>query len=247
MKKILIILIIIIPVVVLTFFVFVKNGKDNTYFVVTGNDAAFALGDPVFVDRTISGFITGIRPLTDSTKHTLLSVELGDKINIPSRSELEAIRIDTNSNDVALNFKLISSEDYLHPGDTVLVAYDKINSAIRKTVHKAKPIEKLKDEKKQIEAMPVSIDTVPRIRYRVQFLISRDTRIPGSDVFKGLDEVFEYEHEGFYKYYVGDASNLAEAGGVRQKLIAMGFTDAFVVPFYRGKRISLSEAKALRN
>jgi hypothetical protein len=56
---------------------------------------------------------------------------------------------------------------------------------------------------------------------------------------------FEEIDGGMYKYTIGVNRSLEEAMAFRETLVAKGLTDAFVVPYYVGKRISNQEARDL--
>ncbi len=51
--------------------------------------------------------------------------------------------------------------------------------------------------------------------------------------------------DGFTRYTIGRFKKLSEALKMQTELRAKGFKDAFVTPYYKGKRISLKEAAAL--
>lgn len=86
----------------------------------------------------------------------------------------------------------------------------------------------------------------PDIVFRVQ--IKTSTRpLAGSDTaFRG-QLVTRYRHEGLYKYTVGEFRSLDEAREMKNKMWAMGFTDAFVAAFNHGKRIGIMDAVELMN
>jgi hypothetical protein len=65
--------------------------------------------------------------------------------------------------------------------------------------------------------------------------------------FKGLKGVEMYEHGGMYKYTYGKERSLNSALAMQKQLLAMGFKGAFIVPFYKGERITLDQGVALLN
>ena len=65
--------------------------------------------------------------------------------------------------------------------------------------------------------------------------------------FKGLKGVEMYYHKGLYKYTYGNESSLNSALMIQKQLLSMGFKGAFIVPFYKGERITLDEGVALLN
>ena len=90
-------------------------------------------------------------------------------------------------------------------------------------------------------ASPVTPSTDPAVTYRVQ-LGSNATRVPKAQYavrFKGADKVQEYAEDGMYKYTSGEFNTFEfeKATEYKNKLIALGFKDAFVAFFKGGKRI----------
>lgn len=68
-----------------------------------------------------------------------------------------------------------------------------------------------------------------------------------NDAFKGLSPVTAEKLEGskYYRYFVGLFYSEAAALMVRDYIRPIGYSDAFVVAFYNGKRITLAEARQL--
>jgi len=92
-----------------------------------------------------------------------------------------------------------------------------------------------------------SIDPIKKsgVEYRVQFYTSpRQLKLSDSR-FKNLKNLSYYEHNGMYKYTSGNFASSAEANNHKATVKTTGFSDAFVVAFYKEKRISISEAKEL--
>jgi len=83
------------------------------------------------------------------------------------------------------------------------------------------------------------------VDYRVQFYTSPMQLELSNLRFKNLPGLTYYSHNGMYKYTSGHFDTLEKAlkhlAVVREK----GFSDAFVVPFLKGKRISLAEARKI--
>lgn len=82
----------------------------------------------------------------------------------------------------------------------------------------------------------------PAIVFRVQVETS-ETRIPATaSRFKGL-KVHEYKQDNLFKYTIGAfENNFAEANRYKTELREKGFSNAFVVAFQNGERISLEKA-----
>lgn len=66
-----------------------------------------------------------------------------------------------------------------------------------------------------------------------------------SNEFNGLQPIDVFQEGGWFKYTFGEASNLNEAKDLQNKAKKAGFTDCFIVAFYQGKKISLTEAQKL--
>lgn len=94
----------------------------------------------------------------------------------------------------------------------------------------------VKDKTKQLDS-PIPVG--PGISYRVQ-LRSSPYKIPASQyatVFRGIKDIYEYYEGGNYKYTVGELKTLADAKKLKAELRAKGFSDSFMVPFYKGNRV----------
>lgn len=76
------------------------------------------------------------------------------------------------------------------------------------------------------------------IVYKVQFTTrSRKLDNPQS-VYKNLQDIDYYEHNGMFKYTAGCFSTKAEADAYMKEVIAKGYDGAFVVKFENGTRIN---------
>ena len=78
--------------------------------------------------------------------------------------------------------------------------------------------------------------------FKVQIETSNKAISTKSSHFKGL-EIFEYQDNTLFKYCTGSfANDLQGAKNYKNELIQMGFTNAFVVAFLDGERISIEKA-----
>ena len=59
-------------------------------------------------------------------------------------------------------------------------------------------------------------------------------------------DVEEVIDNKIYKYFVGNEIEKSKADSIRKKMINIGFEGSFVVPFYKGNRISMKEALNLQ-
>lgn len=89
-----------------------------------------------------------------------------------------------------------------------------------------------KEEPKQ-PSKPVVFtkDTVYKVQFRVSW-----KKLPETD-FSGLQEVDYYTDNSAYKYTSGNFKTIKEAQDYLPKVRAKGYSDAFIVKFYSGKRI----------
>lgn len=78
--------------------------------------------------------------------------------------------------------------------------------------------------------------------YKVQFYTSPASIALNHNRFKNVAAVESYFHDGLHKYTSGNFSSFAEASRHQQLMRNNGFSDAFVVAFLNGKRISIDEA-----
>ncbi|MEY3100809.1 MAG: hypothetical protein RIS63_1713 [Bacteroidota bacterium] len=81
--------------------------------------------------------------------------------------------------------------------------------------------------------------------FKVQIETASKSISTKSSHFKGL-EIFEYQDNSLYKYCAGSfPNNLQAAKNYKDELTKMGFTNAFVVAFLDGERISIEKALKL--
>ncbi len=80
------------------------------------------------------------------------------------------------------------------------------------------------------------------IVFRVQFASTSEKRPYDDPVFRGMENVSSYFHEGLHKYTVGNEPTLEKAAEVQKNVQDAGFQDAFVVAFINEERISATEA-----
>ena len=80
------------------------------------------------------------------------------------------------------------------------------------------------------------VDKNQGVVYKVQFA-SKSRKVDNpQNVYKNLQDVDYYEHNGMYKYTAGCFRNKADADAYLKEVIAKGYTDAFVVKFEDGVR-----------
>lgn len=80
------------------------------------------------------------------------------------------------------------------------------------------------------------------ITFRVQFKISSVELSLNLREFKDIPNVKVYVQNGIFKYTAGDESTSVDADHLRRIIAEKGYKDAFVLPFFNGKRITMKEA-----
>ena len=109
---------------------------------------------------------------------------------------------------------------------------------------KKEKINKKKDEEKIIEVNNKNISQINNVVYRVQIgtYLKSMIHVP---LFKEIG-AYEENTQSIYKYYVGNSSDKNIVEKIRIDMKEKGFKDAFIVAFYKGKRISTKEALNLQ-
>lgn len=95
-----------------------------------------------------------------------------------------------------------------------------------------------------IELLAEQEETTDSLIFRIQIMTSGKAR-PLS--WKKLQHKADYAYldKGSYKYTSGIFSNMHEAHIHKRKMRKQGFKGSFVVPFYKGKRITIKDASVL--
>ncbi|MEI6766835.1 MAG: hypothetical protein WCM76_14495 [Bacteroidota bacterium] len=83
---------------------------------------------------------------------------------------------------------------------------------------------------------------VADLYFRVQILVSKSILKTDNSLFKGLNDVRYYLHNGLYKYTYGNEKSMEDALEIQTELRNLGFDGAFIVPFYKGNRITVDDA-----
>jgi len=79
--------------------------------------------------------------------------------------------------------------------------------------------------------------------YKVQIGVYKSPVSP--NLFKGLTPVFEEIFPGGVRYSAGAFANFEDAKLAKEYIKNMGLTDAFVIAYYKGQKISVADAKLL--
>ncbi len=118
-----------------------------------------------------------------------------------------------------------------------------VNSTVQgkdnETITEVKPKEK-EPEKVKTTNNPKENSTVHNSNkktYKVQFQMSSKKIALEPSNFKGLNDLYVYESNGYYKYTSGEFDTFDQANAHKNKVRANGYNTAFVVTFQNGKRI----------
>ncbi|MDR1006294.1 MAG: N-acetylmuramoyl-L-alanine amidase [Bacteroidales bacterium] len=84
-----------------------------------------------------------------------------------------------------------------------------------------------------------------KVIYKVQILSEKQKLSSDDARLKDVDSVYCYEHNNEWKYTAGTFDAYSPAAEYSRKMRDKGFEGAFVVAFYKGKRITLAEANKL--
>jgi N-acetylmuramoyl-L-alanine amidase len=114
-----------------------------------------------------------------------------------------------------------------------------------KTKHDAMEYQKIGYEnKKPVDNKPKIVEA-EKVIYKIQFLSLSEAKTLSGKKYNKLPEIRYYNYQGMYRYTSGSTSNYNEAVILQNQIRAMGFSDAFIVAFHKGNRISLSEAQKI--
>ena len=88
--------------------------------------------------------------------------------------------------------------------------------------------------------------TIPSaIVYKIQIGVYKNPI--STDIFKGLSPVCSEAFSGGIKYFAGAFTVYKDAQNAKEYIRSMGLTDAFVVAYFNGKRVSVEDAKNHEN
>lgn len=128
--------------------------------------------------------------------------------------------------------------------DTVLV--DTVSADSLALVRVADSIAKVKaDSIAQRQLMDSAMFN--SVVYKVQFLSSDKLLKVGDKELKGITEFEYYQQGGKYRYTTGSTHGIESIKVEQTTVRAKGFTDAFVIAFYRGERICIQRAREIQN
>ncbi len=151
------------------------------------------------------------------------------KTNNTTETQILANTAKTNTNNVAGNNSI--SDNRASNTTTGSFVNDVFVAKSTAAYSSAKPI-------------PVNEKLPEGLIFKVQIGAFRNP-IP-QDLFKGMSPITgETTPQGFIRYTAGLFTTFATADKVKEEIQAMGYKDAFVVGFYNGKRLAMTEAIAM--
>lgn len=137
----------------------------------------------------------------------------------------------TNSRDEAF---LNSKDGQVYIASAIYRAFKAYKEEMERQDNKAKPV----------QASTHKDHAGNEVIFRVQFASAKKPRSAESRKFKGVEDVWEYYHQGLYKYTSGKFYSLNEAVTYQNYLRKeLKLKDSFVVAFNGDERISLEEAR----
>lgn len=211
----------------------------NKLYIIFNNIYGLSLDAPVYIKDIKVGKVENMYFAADSSCRIVVILSLKTTVNIPDKSVAEIITINKKTGDKAIKISLVTSPTCLLSGDTIrsseisisidtlLKVSNKISAFLKDTVILNKY------EKEIIK---------PEIIYKVQLYTSIKKIPVTSHKFKNLKGVQVYFHNGIYKYTVGNEKTLDKAALIKIKIHNKGFEDAFIIAFYKDKRISVKKA-----
>ncbi len=114
-----------------------------------------------------------------------------------------------------------------------------------KVKHDALELQKLGMTAAEAQKNKINRKEINDVSFRVQFLsLAKDKKLTGKKYVK-LPDIKTYFFKGLYRYTSGDTPNYIEIVNLQSQVRKTGFKDAFIIALYKGKRISIAEARKL--
>ena len=135
----------------------------------------------------------------------------------------------------------VKAEKETEKKEIASVESKQVNSAEPKPTEKKKETLNTKVKKTQNSIEPKSNLPV----FKVQFLSLSSKKTLSAKKYTQLPKISSYKYKGLYRYTSGATSDYSEAISLQSEVRKQGFTDAFIIAFFEGERISLKEAKAM--
>ena len=126
---------------------------------------------------------------------------------------------------------------------------EKLQLELAKNEQEETTIQKEQDTENKNQSTNDSIQNIQKsgtdVVYRIQFMSSPNKVAQNDSRFADLEDLFAYQDNGIWKYTAGMFATPKEALDY-QKRVKVKYSDAFVVAFYKGKRITIVEAQRLQ-
>lgn len=200
------------------------RSSTNHYFIVTYSKA-IKKGNAVLIENVKVGEVEKITKANGENQGSVVMFGLDDDYSIPANSRVE-LADENGSGDMSIKISVLASRKYIQAGDTIFLD----------------DADLVKEKTDSIDLTNLNHQSESLV-YKVQLFVSNSKIEPGSSVFKGLNEIFIMEGNGVYKYYFGNVGTLEEAKNLKNHVMKKGIGDAFIVPFFKGKRISIPQAR----
>jgi N-acetylmuramoyl-L-alanine amidase len=105
--------------------------------------------------------------------------------------------------------------------------------------------EQQKNKKEEQKMASKTIESNEGVTFMVQLATSSKLVDTKPENFNRLSGVKYYEAGGLYRYTYGNEDSWDKASVLQKEVIEKGYTDAFIIAFHKGKRISVNEAQKL--
>jgi hypothetical protein len=191
------------------------------------NDAA--VGSSTKSNDAVAKSVNNPSANNNSNKTDNVNTDTTVKTNNANDTQTSANTAKTNTNKVADNN---STSENIASNTTIGSSVNDVFVAKSTPVYSSsKPI-------------PVNEKLPEGLIFKVQIGAFRNP-IP-QDLFKGMSPITgETTPQGFIRYTAGLFTTFATADKVKEEIQALGYKDAFVVGFYNGKRVAMTEAIAM--
>ncbi|MCF8379168.1 MAG: MCE family protein [Bacteroidales bacterium] len=228
---------------------FLYEEKQTDYYVmILGPSDAFEVGFPVLIQGIEKGKIADVKSFTDPYVASVLSLKLAPEINIPKQSTVTLNQKSENS-PKNISIELVASKGYYFAGDTIFVNLKKPDpdkNVVKESTYYKEPAVSPKTEPRSLES-GAEIKVYSGPVFKIQILVSSRELEQDSKMFRGLKEVEMCKEGKVYKYFYGHTGSYGESLKKQEEARKAGLKDAFVVAYLNEKRISIKEARSLKN
>ena len=215
-------IVVLLLLVLIGYFLFMH--KTNEYFIISDHHTNLREGSPVHIENELAGKIEEVVSFSDTQARQIIKFSLSTDYSIPANSSFQLVN-EKNGDQGFINIHVLASKYYYQPGDTIYLL-----NVVSDNDTAEPGVEKDRD------------GVQDKVVYKIQLAASKSKIPMDSSGFKGIDDIYELFVDGIYKYYTGNVESLTEAKKLRESIVEKGITDAFVVPFMNGERISIGQA-----